>query len=145
MKDNERMLVSAHEDGEVQSPWKEQIEARVAQNADWAAESLRHRRVKALLAADPEPKLTLSKERLQAALRGVAPRREPARLPLAWLSVAAAALVLLASGAGYWFGSQASTPAQVSELQVQVPSQIELKLSGEGQLLMASTLQGNGP
>jgi anti-sigma factor RsiW len=145
VKDNERMLVSAHEDGEVETPWKEQIEARLGQKADWADEAQRHRRVKALLAADPEPDFTSAKERIRASLRGVVPRREQARLPLAWASVAAAALVLLASGAGYWFGSQASAPAQVSELQVQVPHQIELKLSGEGQLLMASTLQGSGP
>ena len=147
MKDIERMVVSAHEDGEVESPWKEQVQVRVAADAEWAAEAALHRGIKAALALSPEPDFSEARARVGAKLQGLSHRRPWSRpLPLAWVSVAAAALLVVAAGTGYWVGRQSSTSAaQVSELQVQVPRQLELKLSGEGQLLMASTLEGSRP
>jgi hypothetical protein len=146
VKDIERMLVSAHEDEEVESPWKEQIVRRLVDQADWLAEAEIHRKVKTLLASSPEPDFSEARKRVGANLL-VLPVRSflPPRVPVVWLSAAAAALLVLAAGTGYWLGSQssASAPVQVSELQVQVPRQLELKLSGEGQLIMASTLQGS--
>ena len=146
MKDIERMVVSAHEDGEVESPWKEQVARRIAGDPKWAAEADLHRGVKAALASAPEPDWSGSLAKMRARLEaGVGPSRTRA-LPLAWLSVAAAALVFLAAGAGFWVGRQSvpsTGPADVAELKVQVPKSLGLQLSGEGQLLMASTLEGN--
>jgi anti-sigma factor RsiW len=144
VKDIERMLVSAYEDGEVESPWKEQIERRLKEDSGWSAEADLHLRVKNALAASPEPDFSEAKARVGARLRALSTRTALSpRLPLVWISVAAAALLVVAGGTGYWLGSQSSatSPVRVSELQVQVPRQLELKLSGEGQLLMASTLQ----
>ena len=146
MKDIERMLISAHEDGEVEAPWSQEIDRKLAEDAGWLAEADQHRRVKAALAASPQPDFSTAVARVGARLQSLPPRASlPPKLPLAWLSVAAAALLVTAAGTGYWLGSQSSVsaPTQVSELQVQVPRQLELKLSGEGQLLMASTLQGS--
>lgn len=149
MKDIERMVVSAYVDGEVEAPWKEKVEAKIASDPQWAAEAERHRRVKALLAADAERDaaaeghaniLALVKTRLDAASAPQSPR--VSRLSV-WLSAAAAVLLVLAAGGGFWLGRQAPS-AGVAEIQVQVPKQLPLKLSGEGQLLMASTLQGIG-
>ena len=142
MKDIERMVVSAHEDGEVESPWKERVAEKIAADPAWAAEAGRHRAVKAALSADAEPDFSASLTRVMARLEAgpvPAPVRA-SRLPV-WISVAAAALLVLAAGGGFWLGRQ--TPSGgVAEIQVQVPKQLPLKLSGEGQLLMASTLQG---
>jgi anti-sigma factor RsiW len=152
VKDIERMVVSAHEDGEVEAPWKDQVSRRIAEDPAWAAEADRHRRVKAALAASPEPDFSAARERILARIQaGVPSRPEVRSFPVAWVSVAAAALLVAAVGSGYWLGriSLPAAPAQtsaaeVSELQVQVPHPQGLKLSGEGQLLMASTLQGSG-
>ncbi len=146
MKDIERMLVSAHEDGEVESPWTDRITQKLAEDAGWSEEASLHRRVKAALASAPEPDFSEALARVKAKLHDLAPRTTlPPRFSVAWLSVAAAVLLVAAAGTGYWLGSQSSStaPTQVSELQVQVPRQLELKLSGEGQLIMASTLQGS--
>lgn len=146
MKDIERMLVSAYEDGEVESPWKEQIFRRLAEDPAWSAEAEVHQTVKAALVAAVEPDFSENLRRIESnVLSGASPKTSTPRFPSAWISLAAAALLSLAVGTGYWLGSQnsSSAPAQVSELQVQVPRQLELKLSGEGQLLMASTLQGS--
>ena len=37
MKDIERRILSAHIDGEVEAPWKDQVEARIAADSAWAA------------------------------------------------------------------------------------------------------------
>lgn len=146
MKDIERMVVSAHEDGEVESPWKEAVERRIAGDAEWSAEAALHRNVKAALAASPEPDWTHAAARVKAAVEAGGRSPVPVRtLPLRWVSIAAA-LLLVAGGAGFWLGRQTvavSTPAAVAELKVQVPKALGLTLSGEGQLLMASTLQGS--
>lgn len=143
MKDIERMLVSAHEDGEVESPWKKRLETRLAEDPVWAAEAALHRRVKAVLAAAPEPDWAPARERIREAL-AVHSALPPVRRTthLTWISVAAALLVL-AAGGGFWLGRQSAPNAapDVAEVQVQVPKAMGLKLSGEGQLLMASTLQ----
>jgi len=145
VKEIERMLVSAHVDGEVESPWKERIEQKLVQDPSWSAEAEKILRLKAALASAPEPDFTQAQERVSRIVQARAPRVVTLRrLPLVWMS-AAAALLVLAAGTGYWLGSRntaAATP-QISELQVQVPRQLELKLSGEGQLIMASTLQGS--
>ena len=146
MKDIERMLVSAHLDGEVESPWKERIEQKLAEDSSWASEAESQLRLRAALLSSPEPDFSQAQERVGVLLRSLPSRTSmTSRLPLALLSVAAAALLVLAAGTGYWLGTKSSVPGsvQVSELQVQVPRQLELKLSGEGQLIMASTLQGN--
>lgn len=152
MKDIERMLVSAHEDGEVASPWKEQIQSRIGDDPAWASEAAVHRSVKAALARDPEPDFSAARSRVAVRLRertGSGSARHPQRiLPMAWVSVAAAALLLVAAGGGFWLGRQSTVPggaAPLAELQVQVPHQLELKLTGEGQLLMASTLERADP
>jgi len=144
VKDIERMLVSAHEDGEVESPWKQRLEKRLADDPVWAAEAALHRRVKAALAADQEPDWTLARGRVKDALaaRHALPP-VTRRAHLTWISVAAAALLVLAAGGGFWLGRQSAPTGapDVAEVQVQVPKAMGLKLSGEGQLLMASTLQ----
>jgi len=144
VKDIERMLVSAHEDGEVESPWKQQLERRLAEDPVWEAEAALHRRVKAALASAPEPDWSQARDRVREALAAPrAPRTGGRLVPLSWISVAAAALLLVVGGGGYWLGRQSAPTAapDVAELQVQVPKAMGLKLSGEGQLLMASTLQ----
>ena len=150
MKDIERMVISAHEDGEVEAPWADQVARRIAEDPAWAGEAQIHRQVKAALAASPEPDFTAARERVLARIPAAQPRATRS-FPVAWVSVAAAALLVVAAGSGYWLGrlSQSSAPgqtqaAEVSELQVQIPHAQGLKLSGEGQLLMASTLQGPG-
>jgi anti-sigma factor RsiW len=150
MNNAERMVISAYEDDEVESPWKAQVEQRLASDPRWAAEAEAIQRLKAALAADPEPDFATARarvtERLAARPGAVAPT--PIRpLSWAWVSVAAAALLLVASGTGFWLGRQSLAPAssQVAELQVQVPKTLQLQLSGEGQLLMASTLERTNP
>lgn len=142
MKDIERMVVSAHEDSEVQAPWNQKILAKIAADPEWAAESERHRRVKAVLASDIEPDFAASLERVKTRLEAGPKRVRISRLPML-LTAAAAALLVLAAGGGFWLGRQAPASG-VAEIQVQVPKQLPLKLSGEGQLLMASTVQGIG-
>lgn len=146
MKDIERMVISAHRDGEVEAPWRDQVARKIAGDPAWAAEAAAQDRLGEALAASPEPDFTGAQARVWEALSTRTPRPTP-RLPLVWLSAAAAALVVLAASGGYWWGrsSVITGPAEVAELQVQIPKQLELKLSGEGQLLMASTLQGNRP
>lgn len=143
MKDIERMVVSAYEDGEVESPWRDRVEQRLASDPLWAQESSLHRAVKAALTRSPEPDFgpSLQKvaDRLEARL-GSGPTVQ--RFPLAWLSVAAAALLVVAAGGGFWLGRQTQASSlDIAELKVQVPDQLELQLNGEGQLLMASTLE----
>jgi anti-sigma factor RsiW len=148
VKDIERMVVSAHVDGEVESPWKEQIEQRLASDPAWAAEAELHRGVKAALLSSPEPDWTVAQARIKSrSMAGAASRSSFRSLPLAWVSVAAAALLVFAVGSGYWLGRQsvsANEPTEVAEIQVQVPKALGLQLSGEGQLIPASTLQRTG-
>ncbi len=146
MKVIEKMIVSAYEDGEVQSPWKEQVARRILEEEGWAAEAEHHRQLKSLIHAAPEPDFTEQRARVLSRIKaGSGQLRASKGLSIAWFSVAAALLVL-ALGGGFLWGRQsaASTASEVAELQVQVPLQLELKLSGEGQLLMASTLEGIG-
>jgi anti-sigma factor RsiW len=145
MKDVERMVISAYEDGEVGAPWAQQVEQRIASDSAWAEEAQSHRRVKSALAADPDPDFAGAQARVAARLAEKTSGRPASRsLPLLWTSVAAAALLMVFAGAGFWLGRQSvptSGAGAVAELQVQVPKQLELKLTGEGQLLMASTLE----
>jgi hypothetical protein len=143
VKDIERMVISAHEDGEVESPWKEKVAQKLGSDAEWSAEAELHRRVKTALARDAEPDFSESLERVKKRLESTSVRPRVSRLPLL-LTAAAAALLMLAAGGGFWLGRQAPA-AGVAEISVQVPKQLPLKLSGEGQLLMASTLQGKRP
>jgi hypothetical protein len=143
VKDIERMVISAHEDGEVESPWKEKVAQKLGSDAEWSAEAEMHRRVKTALARDAEPDFSEALARVKAKLEGASVRPRVSRLPVL-LTAAAAALLVLAAGGGFWLGRQGS-PSGVAEITVQVPKQLPLKLSGEGQLLMASTLQGNRP
>jgi anti-sigma factor RsiW len=151
VKDIERMVISAHEDGEVEAPWKDEVARRIAEDTSWAAEAALHRRVKAALAASPEPDFAAARERILARIPAASEPQITRAFPVAWVSVAAAALLVVAAGSGYWLGriSQPTSggqaqAAEVSEIQIQVPHAQGLKLSGEGQLLMASTLQGPG-
>ena len=142
MKESERMVISAYLDGEVEAPWKSQVESRLAEDPEWAAEAATQNRLRIALSGSPEPDFTEAISRVRSRASGPVVIKS---LPLGWLSVAAAALLVLAAGGGYlWGRSSGTAPADVAEIQVQVPSQIELKLSGEGQLFMASTLKGNG-
>ena len=143
MKDIERMVLSAHTDGEVEAPWKDQVTRKIVEDPAWAAEASLQAKLRAVLAASPEPDFSEALARVRAKVEAGS-RHRTRTLPLAWFSVAAAALLVLAAGGGYLWGRQsaATGPAEVSELQVQVPRQLELKLSGEGQLIPASTLQG---
>lgn len=148
MKDIERMVVSAHEDGEVESPWKEKVEQRLASDPAWAAEARLHRDLKQKMSSSPEPDWTEASARVKARVLQSPKRSRLKTTPWAWASVAAAALLVLAAGGGYWAGRVAvpsSAPSDLAELQVQVPKSMGLKLSGEGQLLMASTLQRTTP
>jgi anti-sigma factor RsiW len=144
MNERERMVVSAHLDGEVEAPWKDQVEQRIASDPTWSVEAALQARVKAVLAAAPEPDFSAAQARVHEALTRSRVGTAPRPLPLSWLSVAAAALVVLAGAGGYLWGraSVPSAPAELAELQVQVPKQLELQLSGEGQIMMASTLEG---
>lgn len=147
MKDHERMIVSAHLDHEVEAPWRDEVDRRIAGDPGWAAEAERHRAVKAALAADPEPDFRAAQARVadRLAHTPVAPKVTS----YSWVSIgaAAAALLLLAAGAGFWMGRQSAgnAPSALAELQVKVPQQLELKLTGEGQLLMASTTERTAP
>jgi len=148
VKDIERMVISAYTDGEVETPWKEQVERKILENPDWAAEAALQERLSARLNGSPEPDFSEAQARILGRITESGRSGSPSRsFATPWISVAAAALLILAASGGYWWGRQSTSvaPAEVSELQVQVPSQLELKLSGEGQLLMASTLQGNRP
>lgn len=142
MKDIERMVVSAYEDGEVEAPWKDRVEQRLVSDPLWAQEASLHRAVKASLARSPEPDFGPSLRRVASRLEARLDADRTHRFPLPWLSVAAAALLVVAAGGGFWLGrqTQAST-LELAELKVQVPDQLELQLNGEGQLLMASTLE----
>lgn len=144
MNDRERMVISAHLDAEVEAPWKDKIEEKIARDPAWNAEADVQIRVRAALAAAPEPDFSEARERIKArVLSHLSPDHRTPRMSLTWITAAAAALVVLAASGGYWWGRQeASFPAEVSEIEVQVPRQLELKLSGEGQLMMASTLEG---
>jgi len=144
VKDIERTLISAYLDAEVESPWKEKVARRLTEDPVWAAEAQWHLRVKASLASSPEPDWSEVQTRVKARMESRGSPTTSRSLPLAWLSVAAAALLVLAAGGGFWLGRSVSAPgtADVAEIQVQVPKAMGLKLSGEGQLLMASTLQG---
>jgi|GEM_PF-2332673 len=148
MKDSERMIVSAWTDGEVELPWSSLVSAKVEQNPEWSETARQHNRVKQLLVNDGEPDWTAAQSRVWDHLAAQNPVRPfVAHLPWSWISVAAAALLVVAAGGGYWFGrvSVVKTGPQMAELKVHVPQQLELKLSGDGQLIMASTLQGAGP
>lgn len=147
MKDIERMVISAYRDGEVEAPWKDAVAHKIADDPAWAAEAAGQDRLRAVLQASPEPDFEAARTRVFERLEGLPTRAEVRRFPLVWLSVAAAALLVLAGSGGFWWGraSAASGPVEVAELQVQVPKQLELQLSGEGQLLMASTLEGPRP
>jgi len=146
VKDSERMVISAYLDGEVEAPWKDEVARKISQDPVWAAEAAAQSRLRDLVLSAPEPDFREERIRVFERLEGLSPRPE-VRLPLVWLSVAAAALVVMAAGGGFWWGRSSVTPGavDVAELQVQVPKQLELKLSGEGQLLMASTLEGTRP
>jgi len=144
VKDIERMVVSAYEDGEVEFPWSDRVLKKMEENPEWVAEAQSHRRIKAALASSPEPDFSEVRQRVKARIEAHLPRRRRLTLPPVWMSVAAAAALVLVAGGGFWVGRQtvATPPSAVAELQVQVPKTLGLKLSGEGQLLMASTLQG---
>lgn len=143
MKTSERLIVSAHVDGEVEAPWTERVQDRLDHDPAWAGEAARHRAVRSALAAAPEPDWTAANARVRDALERhrTVPSPGP-RFPLVWTLAAAAALVVVATGTGFWLGRQSAVGAasEVAELQVQVPKNLGLKLSGEGQLIMASTL-----
>jgi len=147
VKDSERMVISAYLDGEVEAPWKAEVARKIAHDPAWAAEAAAQTRLRQVVLAAPEPDFLGERTRVFERLEGISPRPEAQRLPLVWLSVAAAALVVMAASGGFWWGRSSVTAGavEVAELQVQVPKQLELKLSGEGQLLMASTLEGTRP
>lgn len=143
MKDIERALVSAYADGEVEAPWNEKVKAKIETDPDWARELELHRSVKAALAADREPDwATALVPPLAKSPAGIEKKRWAFAPPLAWASVVAAALLFVAGSAGFWLGRQSSpsTPTSLAELKVQVPQQLQLQMSGEGQVMMASTL-----
>jgi anti-sigma factor RsiW len=143
VKESDRMVISAYLDGEVEAPWKSQVERRITDDPEWAAEASAQTRLRVVLSASPEPDFTEALGRVRQRVSAPLVIRS---LPLGWLSVAAAALLVVAAGGGFlWGRSTGTAPADIAEIQVQVPSQIELKLSGEGQLLMASTLKGKRP
>ena len=84
MKDIERMVVSAHVDGEVESPWKEKVEQRLATDSDWASEANLHRGVKEALASARNP----TGRPLRIGSRPGFSRAQPRRqLPVGWVSL----------------------------------------------------------
>ena len=154
---NPKMLISAHVDDEVEAPWKSRLDELLTENPEWGAEAQLHRKVKQILLQEEVPGIEASQQavwsRLQAALPSVKASSVPAfplrRMGLpTWLAYPAAAAVLaLVLGAGFWLGarSTSSTGQDVAELQVQVPAEYHLQLSGDGQLLKVSTLEGGAP
>jgi hypothetical protein len=145
---NSKMLVSAHMDKEVEAPWDAQVEQLITSNPSWAEQAAVHRGVKEVLARDKQPDPGPSQALVWSRLRAVQAAPKVLRTPaVSWWSLPAAAAVLaLVLGAGYWMGSHnAGTGTNLAELEVQVPTQFHLQLSGEGQLLKVSTMEGGTP
>jgi len=119
------------------------VKQRLASDPQWAQEAALHQAVKSALARSPEPDFGPSLQKVADRLEAkIALGRKVQRLPMGWLSVAAAALLVVAAGGGFLLGRQTQASSlDIAELKVQVPEQLELQLNGEGQLLMASTLE----
>lgn len=110
-------LLSAYLDGEVPSPWKERIEQSLEQNSDCREELRRLSAVRTFLHQEPTPDFVLSQktvwDRLSAhdfsrRRRPVWQRRVSLPMPIA---AAAAALLLVLSGALLWHNGRATVPA----------------------------------
>ncbi len=146
---NPKMLISAHIDHEVEAPWATRVDELIRQDQELQAEAQLHRDVKQKLKDAPWPDLEQSQASVWSRLQALAPR-EPvvgsvAILPW-WSYPAAVAVLALALGSGFWLGTH-TTPAgeTLAELKVQVPGQYSLQLSGDGQLLKVSTMEGGAP
>jgi len=141
------LLISAHMDGEVEAPWASELDRLLQERPEWQALADQHRAVKERLASSPEPDVAASQEvvwsRLQASVPSDSTTPAPLRFWLTLPAVAAALLVVLATG--YWWGST-STPSgsALAELEVLVPTEYDLRVSGDG-LLVPATFEGGSP
>ncbi|MEI8095041.1 MAG: hypothetical protein WCG80_12580 [Spirochaetales bacterium] len=145
---NPKMLISAHVDHEVEAPWKDRLEELLETHPEWREEEALHRKVKNALAAAEVSGEAQSQAAVWSRLQASLSPPEAVRSPFVWWSYPAAAAVLaLVLGAGFWLGSHSApvAGASVAEIQVEVPGGFNLQLSGEGQLLKVSTLQGGAP
>lgn len=157
MKD-EQSLISAWVDGEIESPWKEKIAQRIAEDPEWKAEADRLTAVRAALQDLPQPELEAAKarvrDRLSHRLAVIEPKQPVYRHKLTFSlpGVAAAALVLVLGGLylGFSFstGAAAVNPVVASKadtedvIQAQLPKKFNLQVNGEGRLLQMSNYVG---
>ncbi|NNM53356.1 MAG: hypothetical protein HKM05_01355 [Spirochaetales bacterium] len=143
----DRFLISAHVDHEVEPPWDQVVEQKIATDPQWKEEWERQKSIHEKLAqlADPE---SLEKARELVRLRLDALRSAPRssrHFDLNWVGLAAAAAVfgLVVGGFGFWLGRQA-TGASVAEVHVHLPSGYTVPLNGNSQLIkMTSFESGN--
>ena len=146
---NPKMLISAHIDHEVEAPWATRIGELIRQDQELEAEAQLHRDVKQTLKDAPWPDLEQSQASVWSRLQALAPREtvvgSVAILPW-WSYPAAVAVLALALGSGFWLGIHTAPAGEtLAELKVQVPGQYSLQLSGDGQLLKVSTMEGGAP
>ncbi|TVQ40168.1 MAG: hypothetical protein EA384_03860 [Spirochaetaceae bacterium] len=117
---DEKELLSAYLDGEVPSPWKERLEARLQESPECAAELEQLAAVSAYLHAEPEPDYAASQRAVwkRLANSGLQHRPQPlwgrrVAIPLP-LAAAVASLLLLLSAALVWHGGRATvSPADL--------------------------------
>lgn len=150
----EKLLISAHLDGEVESPWKEKMDERLARDPQWQAEAALHQRVKDQLAALPETDLSAAQKRVWEKVQGRISARKEGVKPAGsvWvfrplLAAAAAVLVLVGTlSVGYLLGSRGTSgSSEMAEIKVQIPQNFDFKVEGEGQLVQMSNYQGPKP
>lgn len=156
----EDSIVSALTDGEIESPWKERLEARIASDPALSDEYNRLQRVKTWLSHDDFPDFSASRERVRQVLaarltnKANKPSLIRGRVSVSWPAAAAAVFVMVLGGLflGYSAGSVsgssrlplAQSAPTSDEIQVQVPQKFNFKLKGEGQLLHMSRFKGSG-
>lgn len=144
------LLISAHMDSEVGAPWDSQLDQLLKERPSWQAEAELHRAVKERLAGAAEPEIAASQARVWSRLQVSLPQSSPSPTSVTkglsrWWSapaVAAALLVMLATG--YWWGTTSSSSPAMAELEVRVPTEYDLKVSGDG-LLVPAAFEGGRP
>ncbi|GEM_PF-6901279 len=146
---NPKMLISAHVDHEVEEPWATRVDELIRQDREMEAEAQLHHKVKHQLAEAPWPAIEDSQIAVWSRLQALAPREalvKPTTFLPWWSYPAVAAVLAFVLGSGFWLGTHSAPASQnLAELKVQVPGQYSLQLSGDGQLLKVSTMEGGAP
>ena len=142
---SDRFLISAHVDHEVEPPWDQVVEQKIASDPQWKEEWERQKSIheKLVQLADPE---SLEKARNAVRLRLEALQATPRvtrNSDIKWVGLAAAAAVfgIMVGGVGFWLGRQ-TTAASVAEVHVQLPSGYNVPLTGSSQLIKMTSFEG---